>query len=67
MEQGVHGSHSSTFPHWDPLVENLQSAHEEGEKYTEEIIAFFFAELLSALLRFRHHLLWASFLCAYSY
>lgn len=50
-----------------PLVENLQSVHEEGEKYPKEVIAFFSAELLPALLRFRHHLLRASFLSAYSH
>lgn len=49
------------------LAENVQSAHEAGGKYPEKVIAFFFAELLSALLRFRHHLLCASFLSAYSY
>lgn len=66
-EQGAHGSRSSTFPaHWDSLVENLQSVHEEGAKHAEEIMECFFAELLPVLLRFRHHLRWAS-LCAYSH
>jgi len=61
----VRGSQRSTFPmHWDPLVRNLQSVHEEGEKYSEGTNAFFCAELLTVLLRFKRHLLWASFLCA---
>lgn len=49
------------------LVENLQSVHDEGGKYPEEVIEFFFAELLSVLLGFRHHLLSTSSLSDYSH
>lgn len=68
IEQDVHGSHSTIFlTPWDSWLKNLQSVHEGGGKYPEEVIAFFFAELLSGLLRFRHHLLCTSFLSAYSH